>query len=332
QGNYDYTAWKYTYLMMAALMLIGVVTTLVIKEPEIKINKVFNRTASDYFGSFIVFVISVSVFAGVFYYTNSFFSGVTDFVSSFAFNGFMAGFVSEALRLSMAIFSGVATAYFFGKTRLVNQEMIKVTYIEPVKDFFDRYGLKLSFILLSLIGLYRISDIVLGVISNLFYQDLGFTKTEIATIVKTYGLFMTIAGGFLGGILAQRLGVLKILFAGAFLSAVTNLLFMILAYSGKDMFMLYVVISADNLAGGLATASFVAFLSSLTNIKFTAVQYAVFSSLMTLIPKLFGGYSGTIVDSLGYESFFLITAVAGIPVLFLVGFAGKYLNIEEKAD
>lgn len=175
------------------------------------------------------------------------------------------------------------------------------------RTFFSRYRLWIAWIILSLVGLYRISDIVLGVISNVFYQDLGFTKSQIARVVKTFGLFMTIAGGFAGGMLSIRYGVIRILFLGAVLSSATNLLFMVLAFYGHNLILLYVVIAADNLAAGLASAAFVAFLSSLTSVRFTAVQYAVFSSLMTLIPKLFGGYSGTMVDALGYPSFFFIT-------------------------
>jgi PAT family beta-lactamase induction signal transducer AmpG len=102
---------------------------------------------------------------------------------------------------------------------------------------------------------------------------------------------------------------------------------MILAEVGHSMPMLYVVISADNLAAGLASAAFIAFLSSLTNITFTAVQYAIFSSLMTLIPKVLGGYSGSMVDSMGYSKFFLFTTILGLPVIFLVVKAGKMLDI-----
>jgi MFS transporter, PAT family, beta-lactamase induction signal transducer AmpG len=207
--------------------------------------------------------------------------------------------------------------------------VVKDSYLAPVSDFFSRYGLSLAWLLLALIGLYRISDIVLGVISNVFYQDLGFSKTEIASVVKTFGLFMTIAGGFMGGILSVKYGVLRILFAGAVLSSVTNLLFVAMAGVGHSLPMLYLVISADNLAGGLASAVFVAFLSSLTNVRFTAIQYAIFSSLMTLVPKVFSGYSGSIVDNLGYPSFFLITAVLGVPVLVLIWLSGKYLNLNE---
>jgi len=208
--------------------------------------------------------------------------------------------------------------------------MIIDSYIGPVADFFKRYGIFTAWLLLALIGLYRISDIVLGVISNVFYQDLGFTKTQIASVVKTFGLFMTIAGGFLGGILSLRYGVMKILFAGAILSSLTNLLFMAMVGSGHNIIMLYLVISADNLAAGLAGAAFVAFLSSLTRARLTAIQYAIFSPLltllMTLIPKGFGGYSGTIVDNLGYSTFFLITALIGLPVLVLIWLCQKYLD------
>ena len=108
------------------------------------------------------------------------------------------------------------------------------------------------------------------------------------------------------------------LYVGATLTVATNLLFMVLAHAGHDIALLYLVISADNLTAGLARAAFIAFLSSLTNISFTAVQYAVFSSLMTLLPKVIGGYSGSMVDNLGYSSFFLIASLMGLPVLLLI--------------
>ena len=187
----------------------------------------------------------------------------------------------------------------------------------PVIDFFQRYGMQLALFLLILIGLYRISDIVLGVISNIFYQDLGFSKVEIATIVKTYGLVMTIAGGFLGGILSMKYGVLRILYLGAFLTIATNLLFMFLSIYGYNIPLLYFVISADNLSAGIASAAFVAFLSRLTNISFTAMQYAIFSSLMTLLPKIIGGYSGSIVENIGYTNFFLFASLLGLSLIHI---------------
>lgn len=203
------------------------------------------------------------------------------------------------------------------------------TYVEPIQDFFARYGATTALLLLSLVGLYRISDIVLGVISNVFYQDMGFSKAQIATVVKTNGLIMVLLGGFLGGVLTLRYGVMKILFLGGVLAAVTNLLFMWLAYSGQNMTIFYLVVSADNLCAGMASAAFVAFLSSLTNVSFTAVQYAIFSSLMTLIPKLIGGYTGTMVDQMGYPTFFLLTTLMGLPVLWIIFKSRKLLKVEE---
>ena len=208
---------------------------------------------------------------------------------------------------------------------MVEQKQVDQAYIAPVKDFFQRYGLSLALTMLALIGLYRVSDIVLGVISNVFYQDLGFSKITIANVVKSFGLGMTIVGGFIGGILALRYGVMRILFAGAVLSALTNILFIILAKAGQDIGLLYLVIAADNLSAGLASAAFVAFLSSLTNISFTAMQYAIFSSIMTLFPKVLGGYSGSIVEGIGYESFFLITALMGLPVIFLIVWVNRLI-------
>jgi PAT family beta-lactamase induction signal transducer AmpG len=212
---------------------------------------------------------------------------------------------------------------------MVKSALVEQTYLAPVRDFFQRYGWSMAWILLALIGSYRISDIVLGVISAVFYQDLGYSKSEIAVVVKSFGLLMSLAGGFLGGLLAFRYGVLRILFVGAVLSAATNLLFMLLASIGYDMTWLYLVISADNLSAGIASAAFVAFLSSLTNVSFTAMQYAIFSSLMTLLPKLLGGYSGSMVDAMGYPRFFLFTAILGIPVLILILIAARRFEIAE---
>jgi len=181
------------------------------------------------------------------------------------------------------------------------------------------------------VGLYRISDIVLGVISNVFYQDMGFSKPEIAYAVKTFGVVVSIAGGFLGGILATRLGVMRSLMWGAILAAATNLGFVALAHAGHDLPLMYGVVAADNLAAGFSSAAFVAFLSSLTNVSFTAVQYAIFSSLMTLLPKTLGGYSGGMVDAMGYPGFFLFTTAIGLPVMVLVALARRHLEVAPRA-
>ena len=246
--------------------------------------------------------------------------------------GFLAGFVVETLRMVSAFAIAGFTAYLTLFTGLANRALLTETYVDPLREFFGRYKLRVAVLLLLLVGLYRISDIVLGVISNVFYHDMGFSKSEIAATVKTFGLFMTILGGFMGGILAVRFGVMRILFVGALLTVLTNLLFILLAESGYNLWLLYAVISADNLTAGLASAAFIAFLSALTNIRFTAIQYAIFSSLMTLLPKIIGGYSGTMVDAVGYSQFFLIASIMGVPVLLLVWLAGRSMDIRLPAD
>jgi PAT family beta-lactamase induction signal transducer AmpG len=330
KGNYIFEAWQATYFIMAGFMLVGVVTAILVPEPGSKKIQDKLYPSKDYLGLLFLFVLAAGGFILTFHFSADLSLGLKRSLGEWLNNKHLAGLLVEIFRLG----SGISVAAVIAKIAMamggVNRKMVRDSYIAPVSEFFNRYGVFLAWLILALIGLYRISDIVLGVISNVFYQDLGFSKTEIASVVKTFGLFMTIAGGFCGGLLSIRYGVVKILFIGALLSSLTNLLFMALAGMGHNLTMLYLVISADNLAGGLASAAFVAFLSSLTNIRFTAIQYAVFSSLMTLIPKVFGGYSGTIVDNLGYSAFFLITAVIGIPVLILVWLCGKYLEMKDQ--
>ena len=321
--DYVYQAWQYSYALMALAMLVGVATTLIIREPNHSAMRSYSYSAMAYGRFVLLFLAAVVGFIASFYFSAELAGPAKDSLGQFFANQYLAGFIIECLRLAVAILVAWILAIGLIKVGLVDDSMLEHTYIMPVRDFFERYGLSLAWLLLALIGLYRISDIVLGVISNVFYQDLGFSKNEIASVVKTFGLLMTIAGGFLGGILSMRYGVMRILFLGALLSAATNLMFMMLASKGYDMTWLYIVISADNLSAGIASAAFVAFLSSLTNISFTAMQFAIFTSLMTLLPKILGGYSGTMVDAIGYSNFFLATALMGIPVLLLIFIASR---------
>lgn len=331
RGDYLYSAWQWTYVVMAGVMLVGVVTTLIISERPPTGEISYTYPTRDYLGFLGFFLICAGGFVVVFMLTSGVTAELKSRLTDVTGNRHLAHFTMEAARLGCALLAAAVIGRLTMMTGLFNREMVREGYIEPARDFFSRYGVGVALLLLSLVGLYRISDIVLGVISNVFYQDLGFTKVQIAGVVKTFGVVMTIAGGFVGGILSVRFGVMRILFLGGLLTAATNLLFMLLAGMGSNMTMLYVVISADNLAAGLASAAFVAFLSSLTSIRFTAVQYAVFSSLMTLIPKMLGGYSGSMVDSVGYPAFFLITFLLGIPVLALILLAARRFELETPA-
>jgi PAT family beta-lactamase induction signal transducer AmpG len=187
----------------------------------------------------------------------------------------------------------------------------------PFTDFFQRNG-RWAVFLLVFIGLYRISDIVMANMAYPLYIDLGFSKKEIADIAKIFGVAMTIIGALFGGMLVIRQGVMRSLLLGAILVAVTNLLFAQLALGGKSAAGLALVISADNFSAGLAGSAFIAFLSRLTNTAYTATQYALFSSLMTLPAKLLSGVSGIIVDAHGYSVFFMYAAGLGVPAIVLV--------------
>ena len=168
----------------------------------------------------------------------------------------------------------------------------------------------------------------MGVVANIFYLEKGFDIKEIATYSKFFGVFATILGGFLGGFFSFKFGIMKSLFLGALVAAGSNLLFAWLALSTASIKLLIIVITADNISSGFAGAAFVVYLSNLTSIKFTATQYALFSSIMLFIPKLIAGYSGSWVDVMGYANFFTVTALMGIPVLVLIIWLGKVAPIK----
>ncbi|WP_227429647.1 AmpG family muropeptide MFS transporter [Psychrobacter sp. I-STPA6b] len=318
---YSYEAWRNTYWVMAGVMGVGVATTLIIREP-IREKIVENKPASDYLRLVAVFALSVIGFIFAFKELGGILPETEGVLTSFGL---------EVTHLLSSLAVALTIGYLLVQIGLVNKKMAYQTWIEPVVDFFRRYGSK-ALLLLTLIGLYRISDIVAGVISNVFYQDMGFSKTDIANAVKLVGVVMVIAGGFLGGVLAQKIRIMRAMMIGAILASITNLLFVLLTMHPASLPYMYLAVIFDNLAAGLASAVFIAFLSALTSIRFTAVQYAIFSSLMTLLPKVLGGYSGTIVDNMGYPFFFIFTALIGVPILGLIYLVDKHIVIGGNDD
>ncbi|HIG07698.1 MAG: MFS transporter [Methylococcales bacterium] len=247
----DFYSWQMAYRVMATLMGVGIVTTLLLKEPAATI---LTKDAHS-----------------------------------------LAGGLKPSKK---------ALAWFVEAV------------ISPVSDFFRRFG-RFGFTILALVAVYKLSDITMGMMANPFYLDLGFTKQEIAQVTKVFGFFMTLLGAFIGGVMVVRHGIIRPLVLGAVLIATTNLLFSFLAVTEPDLQWLAIVVSMDNLSGGLATAVFIAYLSSLTSSAHTATQYALFSSLMTLPAKFISGFSGVIVDSYGYYHFFLFAAGLGLPAIIL---------------
>jgi len=215
------------------------------------------------------------------------------------------------------------------KIKIIEKKMVAESYIAPITNFIKKYG-KFALIILMLISLYRIADVVMGVMANIFYLEKGYSIKDIATYSKFFGVFATIMGGLLGGYFASKKGTMMALFLGALIASLSNLLFAWLATVDANINYLIMVITADNISSGFAGAAFVIYLSGLTSIKFTATQYALFSSIMLFLPKLIAGYSGAWVDVMGYSNYFILTALLGIPVLFLIYWIGITAPVKDK--
>ncbi len=255
------TSWNDAYLFMGLAMFIGILTTLLISEPERKITQ--QTWAQE--------------------------QRVVDFLEG-------SSHLPKRLQAIMAWFIGAV--------------------ICPFTDFFARNG-SIALIILLFIGLFRISDITMGIMAGPLYVDMGFTDTQIGWVSKTFGIIVTIIGALFGGVLVMRYGIMRMLIISALLVVLTNLVFAWLSTQGPEIVLLAIVITADNLSGGIAGSTFIAYLSSLTNRAYTATQYALFSSLMLLPAKFIGGFSGKIVDSYGYIHFFIYAGLLGIPAILL---------------
>ena len=315
--EYDVSVWKNVYLIMACFMSIGILTTLFSPEPSIKRAKAIIKI-KDQLKFIFSFIVAITIFIIAYSKTNlpiDLNSPIKKFI--FTFSKLLFGFIFSSL-----------TIFFLIKIKVIPRKSAVNAYAKPVLDFMNRYG-KVAILILLLIGLYRIADIVMGVVANIFYLEKGFNVKDIATYSKFFGVFATIFGGLIGGYSAVKFGTIKALFFGAVVAAASNLLFAWLAVSDANINSLIIVITADNISSGFAGAAFVVYLSALTSIKFTATQYALFSSLMILIPKVLAGYSGGIVDYMGYANFYIFTAVIGVPVLILILWISKLIPMKD---
>ncbi|WP_133408071.1 AmpG family muropeptide MFS transporter [Parashewanella tropica] len=257
--GYHLHAWQFSYKVMSALMLVGIIVTLFAKEPVV--DKQQNQLLDDKIKS-----------------------------------QFREKYPQQVADILSWLYSAC---------------------VIPFSNFFNRYG-KHAIVILLLISTYRISDIVMGIMANVFYVDMGFSKEEIAFLSKVFGLIMTLVGAAFGGILLAKFGTMRILFLGALLTAVTNLLFAVQAMVGHSVPLLTVIISIDNFSAGIATAAFIAYLSSLTASGYSATQYALLSSIMLLFPKFVAGFAGAYVDAFGYVNFYVVASLIGFPVLWLI--------------
>jgi PAT family beta-lactamase induction signal transducer AmpG len=196
----------------------------------------------------------------------------------------------------------------------------------PFADFFRRYGW-FALLMLGFIVVYRLSDYVLGILANPFYLDIGYTKSQVASVAKLYGLGVALIGIGSGGWAILKFGLARCLVSATVLIASTNLFFAFIVLTGPEIWVLALTISFDNFAQGFSGTIFIAYLSSITNMSFTATQYALFSSLSVLIAKISASFSGTVQESIGWFGFFLYAAALGIPSIILSILVVRYTKI-----
>jgi PAT family beta-lactamase induction signal transducer AmpG len=284
----DESGFRTSYLIMALLMGVGMITTFLVREPQ--------RTESDSA------------------------TGMEARVSNWL-----------AHRAHWPQWSQDAGAWFYGAVGA------------PLVDFFKRYGLGLGLVIFAFISTYRLTDYVMGTMTNTFYIDMGFTLTEVGVIAKFFGWPSTLVGAVLGGVIVAKIGTIRGLFLGSILIIISNVFYAtfgayacevplecaragifdfwpqrISARGSATDLGLAIIVSFDNLALGVHGTALIAFMSSLTSARYTATQYAVLSSLYSLPGKLLMGTSGFMVNALGYGDFFLYTALLSIPGLLLL--------------
>ena len=310
---YDQNVWKKVYLIMSLFMFVGVFATFISDEPKLKRN-----LNSDNHVKFLI-TIFIAVIGFIYLYS------VID--SPFEKKDVLINFLFSLSRLIICFTFSYLIISLLILIQFAPKNKISKSYLGPILNFIQRYG-KFAFLILILISLYRIADIVMGVMANIFYLEKGYKISEIATYSKFFGVFATIFGGFIGGYCSYKFGTMKCLFFGALIAALSNLLFAWLAVSSISINFLIAVITADNISSGFAGAAFVIYLSGLTSIKFTATQYALFSSIMLFLPKLIAGFAGSWVDIMGYPYFFSLTALLGLPVLILIIWISKVAPIK----
>lgn len=260
----DRYGWRVGYGVMAALVLVGVITTLLAREPEAAVNR-------------------------------------------------------DAVLREEHVTAWLHQRAHWPRWLQNTGAWIYGAVVCPLVDFFARHGVAAAVLILLFIGTYRLTDFTMGTMTNPFYVDRGYTLTQIGTVVKVYGLAASIIGILVAGFVIVRIGLLRALILGSCLVMLSNVGFSLLARAEHPGLLgLGLVNAFDNLAQALHGTALIAFLSSLTSARYTATQYALFSSLYALPSKLLEGFSGFIADALGYPHFFLYTASLSLPALLFL--------------
>ncbi len=311
----DVSGWSTAYTAMALLILIGVVTVLLTPEPELPTGHeaVADRSGSQAIArqSHIPMIVALGL------------------------AGFIGLVIGDNYGLRAGMIGGAAVAVVlaalfavFGKSTTFRDGAI-----EPFRDFFQRNGMTVALVILAFISLFKASDVLLTLMANPFYLETGFTKSQIAWVSGSFGFFVTFAGSYLAGVMIYRIGILTSLWISGVLMMASNLMFALQAYIGAHYGLFHVTILIENLSGGMGTTAFVAYLASLCNRRYTAVQYALLTSFMQMLGKfVIVPSSGFLVEGMGWITFFVMSSLAGLPALLLLWWLGRKVQITEPGE
>lgn len=306
--------WTWSYLVMAACMLVGPVTCLRVPEPvalqarRVKADPVLVQDAISRMraSSLVTAVIVTLLVGGALHYA--------------------LPAKSSARVIDVSI--GVVVAFELTLLLVLRArklrpllERLTGSVVLPLTDFYRRMGTRLALIMLGLIVTYRLNYMTMGVAANTFYLDMGYTLDQIALVSKVYGVILTLSGALLAGWLVRRSGALRTMLLGLLLLTGANLLYgHIASLAGRPPSLAWLAagISLDNVANGIAGTAFIAWMSSLTSKDYTATQYALFGTLWSLPAKSIASQWGRIVDTVGYPTFYVYTAIVGLPALLLI--------------
>ena len=282
----DYMSYQMVYTFMSLVMLYGVLITIVADEPK-----------SNYRPSnFIETVIKPFI---------EFFDRYTS-INNIAADRLKH--VRSGLSITLRSDDNIRSERInrgYKRSKITRRNILKNIFLTPV-------------LILLFILLYKIGDTMAHSLSTNFYLDIGFSKTEIGTIVKFFGLFATLVGAFAGGLIALKTGLYQSLIMFGIFQAIATLGFSLLAIVGDNIYLLMTVISLENLAAGMGYTAYLAFIANMTNKQFTATQFALMTALMSLPRTLFSGFSGYLVEFLDWELYFVFCSLIAIPALIIL--------------
>lgn len=293
----DMLGWSLAYAAMAVLVLVGTATVLLSPEPVVPAHAPAPIAAAGPGALRQLLVLAC------------------------ALGALTGGLVGASYGTTAGVLAGTGLALTLaaGSRLLANAPAFRQAVIDPFRDFFERNGLRVALVILAFISLFKASDVLLTLMANPFYLEMGFTKSQIAWVSGTFGFLVTFAGAYLAGAMIYRIGILRGLWISGVLMMASNLMFAVQALAGDHYPLLHLTILVENVSGGMGTTAFVAYLASLCNRRYTAVQYALLTSFM----QMFGKFvvvpgSGYLVEWVGWIEFFVLSALAGLPALLLL--------------